>query len=155
MGNDFEWVRVERVFDAAIADVWHMWTDPDAFRQWYGPHGMTVPVAEMELRVGGSRKFCMQMGDGENARQMWFVGEFKEITPPTRLVYTESMADAAGNPLPPQGGMPATTDIIVELADENGRTRVKLTHVGVPAASPAGGGWEQALEKMATLLSAS
>ena len=37
--------RIERTFDAPAELVWQMWTDPEHFKQWYGPDGVTVPVA--------------------------------------------------------------------------------------------------------------
>jgi hypothetical protein len=46
-------------------------------------------------------------------------------------------------------GYPAITEVIVLLEDLGGRTRMVLKHAGVPAASGAGGGWEQAFDKLA------
>lgn len=157
MQTEIEWVRIERIFDAPIDTVWAMWTDPQFFQKWYGPNGMSIPTAEMDVRVGGKRKICMQMTMPERTMTMWFVGEYKEVSAPTRLVYTESMADADGNVMSPSDmgmpeGHPEVTEIIVELADEGGKTRMKMTHIGVPADSQGAGGWHQAIEKMAALL---
>ncbi|MEX0309967.1 MAG: SRPBCC domain-containing protein, partial [Tateyamaria sp.] len=55
MTDEQAFVRIERDFDAPIDLVWRMWTDADLFKQWYGPRGMTVPVAEMDVAVGGTR----------------------------------------------------------------------------------------------------
>ena len=60
--TDFEWVRIERTMDAPIEKVWAMWTDAEAFKSWYGPNGMQVPVAEMDVVEGGKRKVCMRIG---------------------------------------------------------------------------------------------
>ncbi|MEM7001860.1 MAG: SRPBCC domain-containing protein, partial [Pseudomonadota bacterium] len=89
MNNETQWVRIERTFDAPLETVWQMWTDPAWFRKWYGPNGMQIPEAEMNLVVGGKRKICME--SAERGMRMWFIGEFTEIEPPVRLVYTESM----------------------------------------------------------------
>jgi hypothetical protein len=75
-----------------------------------------------------------------------------EVTEPTRLVYTETIADERGNPisaeslgLPPK--TPETTEVTVVLDEVNGGTRVTLTHAGVPAESGAARGWNGAFDK--------
>jgi uncharacterized protein YndB with AHSA1/START domain len=150
-----ESVVLERVFDAPIDLVWKMWTDPASFKAWYGPAGATVPVAELEPWPGGRRRVCMAVGP----REMWFTGEHVEVTEPTRLVYTETMADDAGNPISPEAlGMPpktpGTTEVTVVLDEVNGGTRVTLTHAGVPAESGAARGWNAAFDKLAAELRA-
>ena len=145
-------VVIERTFDAPVKLVWQMWTNPEHFKKWYGPNGFTVPVADMDLRVGGKRLICMVSPDG--SMKMWTTGEYKEIVPNERLVYTESPADENGNVVSPSAmgmpeGYPATTEVTVLLEDMSGRTKMVMTHAGVPADSGAGGGWEQAFAKMA------
>lgn len=154
MKTDMDWVRIQRVLDAPIETVWKLWTDPEHFKRWYGPNGMSVPTAEMDLTVGGQRKICMTMESPDRTMTMWFVGAFKEISAPTRLVYSEQMSDEAGNPITPPGmpeGAPTDTEVIVELVDKDGKTHMTLTHVGVPADSGGAGGWAQAIDKLAEL----
>lgn len=95
----------------------------------------------------------MEMETPRGPMQMFFVGEYREVDPKTRLVYTESMADADGNAMTAQQmGMPAgahiETSIVVELEDLGGRTKMTMTHIGVPADSPGGQGWAMAIDKM-------
>jgi uncharacterized protein YndB with AHSA1/START domain len=149
-------VVIERDFTASIDAVWNMWADPAKFAQWYGPMGMTIPVAEMDVTVGGTRKICMEMKMPERKMTMWFTGAYKEIAAPNRLVYTESMCDADGNLIPPSSmgmpeGTPEVTEVIVDLQEVGGKTRMTMTHVGVPAGSPGEGGWNQAFDKLAAL----
>jgi uncharacterized protein YndB with AHSA1/START domain len=150
-----EAVALERVFDAPIDLVWKMWTDPLSFKAWYGPPGATVPVAELDVRPGGRRRVCMAIGPTE----MWFTGQHLEVTEPTRLVYTETIADERGNPISPESlGMPpktpGTTEVTVVLDEVNGGTRVTLTHAGVPPESGAARGWTGAFDKLAAQLRA-
>ena len=152
-----DWVLITREFNAPIETIWNMWTDPDMFSRWYGPNGFTVPVAEMDVTVGGTRKICMEMKIPERTVTMWFTGVYKEVTAPNRLIYTESMCDAEGNLISPREmgmpeGTPEVTEVIVELSEEGGKTVMTMTHQGVPAGSPGEGGWTQALEKLAALL---
>ena len=157
MNDDMSWVRIERHFNASVEAVWAMWTDPAKFQSWYGPMGMSVPIAEMDVAVGGTRKICMEMKTPERTMSMWFTGEYREITAPTRLVYTESMCDADGNLISPASmgmpdGTPEVTEVIVELAEVDGGTRMVMTHMGVPAGTPGEGGWIQAFDKLAGAL---
>ena len=46
-------VVIERVVDAPPEFVWQLWTEPEHFMAWYGPTGATIPVAKMDVRVGG------------------------------------------------------------------------------------------------------
>jgi uncharacterized protein YndB with AHSA1/START domain len=113
-------VQIDRTLDAPIDLVWRMWTDPAHFAAWYGPTGANIPVAKMEVRVGGTRLVCMEMNTPNGPMQMWFTGEYLEIDQPHRLVYTESMSDENGNiKSPAETGMPegspTTTTITVEL----------------------------------------
>ena len=93
---------IERTFDAPVDLVWRMWTDPEHFEAWYGPDGATIPVAKMDVRVGGTRLVCMEMQTPDGPMQMWFTGEYREVVENERLVYTESMSDEHGNVVSPR-----------------------------------------------------
>lgn len=146
-------VQIVRTFDAPIDLVWAMWTEAEHFSNWYGPMGARIPEAQMDVKVGGRRRIAMEMDTPRGAMKMYFVGEYREIVPKTRLVYTESMASADGTPMTAeQMGMPAgahmETSVVVELEDLGGSTKMTLTHVGVPGDSPGGQGWAMAIEKL-------
>ncbi|MEO0945395.1 MAG: SRPBCC domain-containing protein [Pseudomonadota bacterium] len=155
--SDQNWVQITRDFDAPIQDIWNMWTDPELFSRWYGPNGFTVPVAEMDVTVGGTRKICMEMKAPERTMTMWFTGTYTVVSAPNRLAYTESMCDADGNVLSPSDmgmppGTPDVTEVSIELSEADGKTRMVMTHKGVPAGSPGEGGWMQAFDKLAAQL---
>ena len=146
-------VQIERTFNAPIDLIWAMWTEPEHFANWYGPMGATIPKADMDVRVGGRRHIAIAMDTPRGPMEMFFVGEYREVDPKTRLVYTESMADADGNPMTPeQMGMPPgahmETSIVVELVDLGDRTKMVMTHIGIPADSPGGQGWAMAIAKL-------
>ena len=147
-------VVIERSFDAPPDLIWRMWTESEHFKAWYGPDGAAVPVAKMDVRVGGSRLVCLEMDTPGGPAQMWFTGEYREVVKNRRLVYTESMSDENGNVISPPdmgmpGGHPATTEVRVELEDLGGRTKMVLTHTGVAAGSPGAAGWAMALSTLA------
>lgn len=143
-------VVIERTFDAPVDLIWQMWTQPEHFKKWYGPIGFTVPVAEMDVRVGGKRLVCMEMQKPDGSMKMWTTGEYTEVVPNQRLVYTESMSDEQGNVVTRSDGQhPTTTEVTVILEDLDGRTKMVMTHAGVPADSGGSAGWEQAFDKLA------
>lgn len=136
-------VRLDRTYDAPTDLVWKMWTEPEHFAAWYGPMGASIPIAEMDVSVGGRRFVSMAMTTPDGTEmQMFFVGEFVEITPTTKLVYTEAMADADGAAQSPP------TEVTVTLAADGDRTHLTLVHAGVPADSPGAMGWNMALDKL-------
>jgi uncharacterized protein YndB with AHSA1/START domain len=152
-------VVIERSFDAPIDLIWRMWTVPEHFAAWYGPPGATIPVAKMDVRVGGTRLICMEVQTPNGSMQMWFTGEYREVIEPERLVYTDSMSDENGNSLSALDlGMPAnhptTTEVRVELQDLGRRTKMVMTHVGIPSDSPGAAGWAMALDKLAARVAA-
>jgi uncharacterized protein YndB with AHSA1/START domain len=152
-------VVIERTFDAPVELIWQMWTDPQHFSAWYGPTGASVPVAKMDVRVGGTRLVRMDVQTPKGPTQLWFTGEYRDVRENKRLVYTEAMCDEEGNVLAPSAtGMPAghptTTEVRVELDDLDGRTKMVLIHAGVPSDSPGAVGWAMALDKLATVTAA-
>ena len=152
-------VVIERSFDAPIGLIWQMWTDPEHFKAWYGPDGATVPVAKMDVRVGGTRLICMDVHTPNGPMQMWFTGEYLEVIEPERLVYTESMSDEHGAVLSPSqvgmpDGHPTTTEVRVDLESVADGTKMVMTHAGIPSDSPGAAGWTMAFDKLAIHLEA-
>ena len=145
-------VVIERAFNAPVDLIWRLWTDAEEYPKWYGPNGFTVTVVEMDVRVGGRRLLYMMPPDKN--MKIWTTGEYKEIMPNARLDYTDCPADEAGNvqSLAAMGmgddTSPMITEVTVLLEAVDGRTKMVLTHAGIPADSPGASGWEQALDKM-------
>jgi uncharacterized protein YndB with AHSA1/START domain len=79
-------ILMTREFDAPRALVWEMFTNPEHLKQWWGG-GMHENVSvEMDVRVGGTYRFVGKMPDGTLVP---FKGEYREIDPPSRVVFTE------------------------------------------------------------------
>jgi uncharacterized protein YndB with AHSA1/START domain len=144
---------IERSFDAPVDLIWQMWTDPEHFKAWYGPPGATIPVAKMDVRVGGARLVCMDVQTPNGPMQMWFAGEYREVVENETLVYTEAISDDQGNVPAPSDpsvadGHPVMTEVRVELTQVGGRTNMVMTHIGIPPDSPGAAGWTAALDKL-------
>src|SRR5215831_18353622 len=80
-------IVMTRVFDAPRHMVFEALTKPELLKRWFGPRGWTLPVCEIDLRVGGAWRFVLHGPDG---RDIGMRGVYKEIVPPERLVHSES-----------------------------------------------------------------
>src|SRR5262245_40424539 len=102
---------VTRTIDGPPDAVFEAWTDADLFRQWWVPKslGLTLVSCEVDARVGGGYRLAFDIGEAE---PMAFFGRYLEVTPPTRLVWTNEEGDE---------GTVVTT---VTFADDHGRTRL-------------------------------
>jgi uncharacterized protein YndB with AHSA1/START domain len=78
-----------RSFAAPRERVFRAFTEPEHLQRWMlGPDGWTMPICEMDLRVGGGWRCVWRNGDGVEFEVQ---GVFREIERPARIVYTESM----------------------------------------------------------------
>jgi uncharacterized protein YndB with AHSA1/START domain len=87
-------VTITRVFNAPRAQVFEAWTNAKHLARWWGPKGFTNPLCEIDARVGGAIRIHMRSPDGSIYPMK---GEFREIVPPERLVFTNIAVDAAGS----------------------------------------------------------
>ena len=102
-------VEMTRVVDAPRQLVFDAWTNPKHVAQWMlGPDGWTMPVCEIDLRVGAAWHFVWRRADGT---EMSMRGVYREIAPPGRLVCTESWG----------GNWPETINTVT-LTEMNGKT---------------------------------
>jgi uncharacterized protein YndB with AHSA1/START domain len=82
-------VRVTRDFKAPRKLVWQAHTDPKLFQRWIGGYpGWTMPVCEMDVRVGGKYRWLWRTDDG--AQEFGFFGEFLEVEAPAKLKQAET-----------------------------------------------------------------
>jgi len=83
-------VVVTRTFDAPARLVFEAWTRPELFKRWWAPKslGMALKSCEMDVRAGGGYRLVFANG-------MAFFGKYLEVTPPSRLVWTNE--EAGGN----------------------------------------------------------
>lgn len=109
-------IELTRLFDAPRNLVFDAMTKPEHVRNWWGclGEGYSVPVSEIDLRLGGAWRFANRTPTGKVAT---FYGVYREIAPPDRVVFTEIFAD-----------FPDTESVVTaEFTDENGKTRLTVT----------------------------
>ena len=108
-------VVVTRSFDAPRQLVWDAHTKPELVRRWLlGPPGWTMPICEIDLRVGGKYRYALA---GPNGELMAWGGAYRDIVEPERLVSTELFDEDW------TGGETINTLI---LAERNERTTLTL-----------------------------
>jgi uncharacterized protein YndB with AHSA1/START domain len=152
--------EITRDFAASPELVWQCWTEPAHMAAWFGPHGFDIPHCTIDARVGGAWLLCMRGTEGEWAGvEHWVTGTYKELTPHSRLVTTDHFADKDGNVVSPSAygmeGFPEESIITVTLTEQDGGTRMTMTHnVPLELALRFGmdQGWSQSFEKMAAHL---
>src|ERR1700724_2944043 len=108
-------IRVTRLFEAPRLLGFEAMTKPEHVKQWWGRlgEGYSVPVCEIDLRPGGAWRFVNRHPKGEAA----FQGEYREVTPPSRLVFTEIFEQ-----------FPDSVSVVTsEFTDEGGKTRLTAT----------------------------
>jgi uncharacterized protein YndB with AHSA1/START domain len=110
----------ERTFDAPREQVWKALTDPNLVPRWWGKHGTTTIVEEMDVRPGGKWRYISRE---PNRDDIAFYGEYLEVDPPNGFRWT-FMFDVDG--VGPMGGPETFT-----LEDVGGRTKViSIGHMG-------------------------
>jgi uncharacterized protein YndB with AHSA1/START domain len=104
---------VTRTINGPARLVFEAWSKPELFKQWWVPRsfGLQLISFEADVRVGGRYRLVFRHGDSE---PMEFFGKYLEVTPPSRLVWTNEEGD---------GGGPVTT---VTFEEKSGKTLVVL-----------------------------
>jgi len=134
-------VRLVEIFDASRERIFEAWTDEEQLKQWWGPGQFKTTHASIDLRVGGRYELVLEPGP------MHLVGEFREVTPPERLVYTWRW----------ESGVPDTREslVTVEFRDLGNRTELVLVQdnfVGPGPVEMYDRGWVSGLHKLRDFL---
>ena len=106
-------IVLTRVFNAPRKLVFDAFTRPELLRRWFGPHGWSLVVCEVDLRVGGGFRFVLRSPEGN---QMCMRGTYCEIDAPNRSVHKESFDD-----------LPGESEVTTVLTESDGRTELKAT----------------------------
>jgi uncharacterized protein YndB with AHSA1/START domain len=116
---------IERTFDAPRELVFKAWTEPERLMYWWGPKGLTMRAATLDLRPGGVFHYSMRSPDGAD---MWGKFVYREIVPPERLVFINSFSDEAGNTVraPFSATWPLEVLNTLTLSERDGRTTLRL-----------------------------
>jgi uncharacterized protein YndB with AHSA1/START domain len=134
-------VRVTRMLAAQPKTVFAAWTDAEGFKEWFCPLAMRTVVAELEVRVGGHLRIVMRGDDGDTEIR----GVYREVRPPTRLVFTWTSSGTRGE----------ESVVTVELRAMGTQTELTLTHELLPdedSRTRHQRGWESIIGKLSDAL---
>jgi len=124
--DGLEFVAI-RVFDAPMALTFRAWSSCEHVSQWWGPTGWTLPVCDMDFRVGGTWFYGMRSPDGDDA---YGLATYVRIVEPSLIEYDDAFTDADRNIDAAMPVMPVT----VQFTESNGRTtltsRIRFASAG-------------------------
>jgi len=150
-------VSIERTFNAAIEDVWELWTTKDGIESWWGPDGFEVKVHKLDVRPGGELRYDMSAIAPDQIEFLKKAGmslttpslvTYTEVVPRKRLAFTQ-LADFIPNVKPYEVAM------MVEFDPTPQGVRMVLTLDAMHDeywTKMAVMGWENELDKLAKLL---
>jgi uncharacterized protein YndB with AHSA1/START domain len=117
--------RISRRFDAPREQVWKALTVPERMARWWGPKGLPVLAAKMDLRPGGSYHYGLRTPDGQ---AMWGRFDYCDIEEPWRIVLISAFSNESGGVTrhPMSASWPLETLSIFQIAEEDGRATLTI-----------------------------
>jgi uncharacterized protein YndB with AHSA1/START domain len=137
-------LRMTRHFSAPPDALFRAWTNSTAFAQWMGPPGVTARDVRIDLRVNGRYNLVM---DGEDGNAYPLSGEYREIDPPKRLVFTFEWG---------HGDLEGLEMLVsIDFIAERGGTRMEFLQERIPTERARGHheeGWTGTFERLEAFL---
>jgi len=131
-----------RTFNAPRNLVFKVWTDPRHLAEWWGPHGFTTIIREMDVRLGGAWRYAMRGPDGN---EYPFDGVYVDVQPPERLVFDGTI----------HGGPNQHVWTEVTFTEREGKTNVRVRQVYSFESDATRGapiGWSQQFDRLTEYL---
>lgn len=137
-------VRLHRVLRATPERVYRAFLTPDAMAKWLPPYGFTCKVHHLDARVGGTYRMSFTNFSTGNGHA--FGGEYRELIPNERIVYTDKFED------PNLTGEMLTT---ITLKQVSCGTEITAVQEGIPDMIPVEScylGWQESMDQLARLV---
>jgi uncharacterized protein YndB with AHSA1/START domain len=134
-------LEIKRFINAPRDRVYRAWTDPAQLKEWFGPEKVRTRNFTADVRVGGKYRWDLTDPEGE---EMSAFGEYRELATGKKIVFSWKWDDD-------ENWTTHNSIVTVELADRDGGTEVKLTHVQLPSEESRDRhteGWTSLLEKL-------
>ncbi|MDN6705719.1 SRPBCC domain-containing protein [Corynebacterium glyciniphilum] len=134
---------ITRTFDVPRELVWRAWTDPHELAAWFDPFGVTTDSVTVDLRVGG--RYSYTMVNDTTGEEYPTGGEYLQITPVERLVFTWGEPDA------PVDSSPVVTLTFSASGDRDQHTEMVFHLRGIggrPGDNYVYDGWDEALTNL-------
>jgi uncharacterized protein YndB with AHSA1/START domain len=112
-------IVIRRTFNGPARIVFDAWTNPQFVKQWWAPKSLGVSIVgcDADVKVGGRYRYVLRHRTGDDFA---FSGEYREVAPPSRLVYTEIFEPTAAG----AGPTDAAVIVTVTFDEDDGRTHV-------------------------------
>ncbi|HYO74826.1 MAG TPA: SRPBCC family protein [Thermoanaerobaculia bacterium] len=153
---------ITRTFDAPRELVFRVWTDCQHLARWWGPRGVTIEHCTNDLRRGGLFHYSMRTANGT---LMWGRWLYREIAPPSRLVFVNSFSDETGRVTRPpfDDDWPLEMVATITFDEHDGRTTVTIETVPIDSSDAQStvfanshdsmqGGWSGTLDQLGDYL---
>jgi uncharacterized protein YndB with AHSA1/START domain len=137
-------LRIERLIDAPVEEVFHAFTDPEANREWYADRPGDTVIASCNLRVGGMWSVAFGPSADELYRED---NEFVEVDAPRRLAYGSTFTNPNGSSF--------HTDLVVTFEDQGGKTLLTIVQTGFESEKDRNdhqGGWPGFIDRLELLV---
>ena len=137
-------IHLHRVLATKPEKVYRAFIEADALAKWLPPNGFTCTVHHFEPRVGGTFKMSFRNFTTGNSHS--FGGEYLELVPSERLLYTDRFDDP---------NLPGEIRVTVTLKKVSVGTEVNIEQAGIPDLIPVEAcylGWQQSLQNLAKLV---
>ena len=137
-------IHLHRVLKAPPEKVYRAFLDADALRRWLPPYGFLCSVDHVDAKVGGT--FRMSFKNYTTGQAHSFGGEFLEIEPHRKLVYTDRFDDP---------NLPGEIKVTVALTEVFCGTDIKIEQAGIPDMIPEAAcylGWQESLLQLANVV---
>jgi uncharacterized protein YndB with AHSA1/START domain len=126
LANQSKAFTISRTFDAPRDLVYKASTEGERLAQWWGPKGMNIEIAKLDVRPGGV--FHYRLANDQGA-EMWGKFQYIEMSAPERIVFISSFSDAEGTtaraPFP--GHFPLEVYNVWTFTEENGKTTLTIS----------------------------
>ena len=137
-------VRLHRVMATKPEKIYRAFLEADALAKWLPPNGFTCTVHELDAKVGG--RFGMSFRNFTTGQSQSFGGEYLELMPNERVVYTDKFDDP---------NLPGQIQVTVTLKKVSCGTELHIVQEGLPDVIPPEAcylGWQESLRNLARLV---
>lgn len=137
-------IRLHRVIAASPEKLYCAFVEADAIAQWLPPFGYTCTVHELDAKAGGRHRMSFRNFTTGNSHS--FGGNYLELVPGERLVYTDKFNDS---------NLPGEIKVTVNLKAVSVGTEIEIEQQGVPDVIPREAcylGWQESLYKLTRLV---
>jgi len=156
-----KYVKISRVFDASVEEVWKLWTEPEYVMQWWGPDRFSCPLARINFREGSTSLVSMLAPPAFGGQTTYSIWTYTKIVHLQCIEFIQNLANDQGiKQKPADLGMPPDFPMDIRTTVEFTSIDPRKTEMTVTEFADFGQiehfaklGLEQSLDKAARIFS--